>query len=115
MKKKLEEDPLFPEFDNYNKTIEEDQKMAEMYTSLQGNKFDKGLNKLIKARKEKQRASPDSFTDRNLVVLSPDLATIWPKKSLNTQDNSKNVSRKRAKKDRSAARDQYSNYLKDMP
>ena len=82
MKKKKEEDPLFPEFSNYNKTIEEDQKMAEEYTSLQGNKFDKGLNKLIKARKEKQRLSPDVFTERNL--MSPDLGSIWPQKVMST-------------------------------
>jgi len=86
---------LYPEFDNYNKTIDEDQKLAEEYTSLQGNKFDRDIDKLLKKRKDKreQSKSPDLINDPN-VQLVPDLATLWPKKTMNSK------TRKRSKADR---------------
>ena len=66
--RKKKDDPLYPEFDNYNKTIEEDQKMVEEYTSLQGNKFDRDIDKLLKKRKEKreQNQSSDMINDLNV-------------------------------------------------
>lgn len=97
-----EQDPLFPEFENYNKTIEEDKKFAEEYVSLRGNKFDKNLDKHLKNRKEKLEESLDLNTDRNQ-TLSPDLATLWPKKVM-TNKNARSP-RKRSKKDKHCARD----------
>lgn len=93
--RKKKEDPLYPEFDNYNKTIDEDQKMAEEYTSLQGNKFDRDIDRLLKKRRDKreQSQSPNLIDDPN-VSLAPDLATLWPKKTLNSK------TRKKSKADR---------------
>lgn len=42
----MEQDPIFPEFENFNKTIDEEK--IHNYLNLPGNSFDKDINKLLR-------------------------------------------------------------------
>lgn len=44
--KNMEEDPLFPEFDNFNRKMDEEK--IHNYLNIPGNSFDKDLNKLLR-------------------------------------------------------------------
>lgn len=58
--KSKEEEMVVPEFNNYSKTIDEGQ-LATEYTNMPGNRFDRGLNKMLKTYQSKRDGSPDKM------------------------------------------------------
>ena len=95
--------------------------MAEQYTSLHGNKFDKGLSKLLKdwrSRPEGSSSPPNYGTISNEESQSPVTNSNrrevvrkmggLPEKKYRRNRNEKQSQCKSSK-------DQYSNYLKEIP
>lgn len=58
VKKNKEDDPLYPEFSNFNNKISEEK--VHQYLSMPGNSFDKDLNKLLKKFQRKRDGSSES-------------------------------------------------------
>jgi hypothetical protein len=59
----MAEDPLYPEFENFNKKIDEEK--VYNYLNIPGNSFDKDLNKLLKKLQRQRDNSNDSADKAN--------------------------------------------------
>jgi hypothetical protein len=57
----MAEDPLYPEFDNFNRKIDEEK--VYNYLNIPGNHFDKDLNKLLK-KLQRQRDNSNESADK---------------------------------------------------